>query len=216
MKTKKLITGIIFGLLIPIILIWCTSKESAPKDSSGSSELSKYIKKKTLIGFSQLGSESGWREAETNSIKDIPNQDSDIILKFADGQQKQQKQIQDIKSFIAQKVNVIAIDPVVETGWDEVLKEAKDANIPVIIVDRQIQVSDENLYKCFLGSDFEEEGKRAAKILIDKFGKDAVLNIAELQGSLNSSAQVGRKKGFDEVIKDCPNYKIIKSETGNF
>jgi ABC-type sugar transport system substrate-binding protein len=216
MKWKKIIRGITCGLLMPAILIGCTSKPNTYAGSSGSSEISQYIKKKTLIGFSQLGSESGWRAAETSSIKDIPTQDSNVILKFADGQQKQEKQIQDIKSFIAQKVNVIAIDPVVETGWDEILQEAKDANIPVIIVDRQIKVSDESLYKCFLGSDFEEEGQRAAKVLIDKFGKDATLNIAELQGSLNSSAQVGRKKGFDEVIKDCPNYKIIKSQTGDF
>jgi len=137
-------------------------------------------------------------------------------LKFSDGQQKQENQIKAIRSFIAQKVDIIALDPVVETGWDTVLKEAKDAKIPVVIVDRKVTVSDESLYKCFLGSDMVEEGKKAAQVIIDKFGKDAKLNIAELQGTVGSTAMVGRQQGFNDTIKDCPNYKIIKSQTGDF
>lgn len=172
-------------------------------------------KKKIVIGFAQVGAESGWRTAETNSVKDIPNQNPDMELKFSDGQQKQENQIKAIRSFIAQKVDVIALDPVVESGWDTVLKEAQDAKIPVIIVDRSVN-SDQSLYNAFLGSDMEEEGKKAAKIIIDHFGKDKPCNIAELQGTVGSSAMVGRQKGFNEAIKDYPNIKIIKSQTGDF
>ena len=130
---------------------------------------------KKVIGFAQVGAESGWRTAETDSIKSIPTLDPNFDLKFSDGQQKQENQIKAIRSFIAQKVDIIALDPVVETGWDTVLKEAKDAKIPVVIVDRKVTVSDESLYKCFLGSDMVEEGKKAAQVVIDKFGKDAKL-----------------------------------------
>jgi len=171
---------------------------------------------KKIIGFAQVGAESGWRTAETDSIKTIPTLDDKFDLKFSDGQQKQENQIKAIRSFIAQKVDLIALDPVVETGWDTVLKEAKDAKIPVVIVDRKVTVSDESLYKCFLGSDMVEEGKKAAQIIIDQFGKDAKLNIAELQGTVGSTAMVGRQQGFNDTIKDCPNYKIIKSQTGDF
>ncbi|WPC39343.1 ABC transporter substrate-binding protein [Clostridium sp. JS66] len=211
MKFKKLAALASSVILATSIFAGCGGSSSSTSTSSSDSS-----KKKVVIGFAQVGAESGWRTAETNSIKEIPKLDPNVDLKFSDGQQKQENQIKAIRSFIAQKVSVIALDPVVETGWDTVLKEAKDAKIPVVIVDRGVKVSDESLYTCFLGSDMEEEGKRAAKLIIDHFGKDAKLNIAELQGTVGSSAMVGRQKGFNETIKDCPNYKIIKSQTGDF
>lgn len=173
----------------------------------GSQQTSSSNKKK-VIGFAQVGAESGWRTAETTSIKEIPKLDSNFELKFSDGQQKQENQIKAIRSFIAEKVNVIALDPVVETGWDTVLREAKNAKIPVVIVDRNVKVSDQSLITAFLGSDMEEEGKRAAKIIIDKFGKDAKLNIAELQGTVGSTAMIGRQKGFNETIKIVQTIKL--------
>ncbi|OOM11758.1 ABC transporter substrate-binding protein [Clostridium saccharobutylicum] len=212
MKFKKMIALVASTVLCVGMLAGCGSTSS----SAGSQSTSSKSSDKKVIGFAQVGAESGWRTAETDSIKSIPTLDSNFDLKFSDGQQKQENQIKAIRSFIAQKVDLIALDPVVETGWDTVLQEAKDAKIPVVIVDRNVTVSDDSLYKCFLGSDMEEEGKKAAQIVIDQFGKDAKLNIAELQGTVGSTAMVGRQKGFNETIKDCPNYKIVKSQTGDF
>lgn len=212
MKLKKMVALMASTVLCIGMLVGCGSAGSG---SAGQAAKEKSSDKK-VIGFAQVGAESGWRTAETDSIKTIPTLDPNFDLKFSDGQQKQENQIKAIRSFIAQKVDLIALDPVVETGWDTVLKEAKDANIPVVIVDRKVTVSDESLYECFLGSDMVEEGKKAAQIVIDEFGKDAQLNIAELQGTVGSTAMVGRQQGFNEAIKDCPNYKIIKSQTGDF
>lgn len=207
MKLKKIMTFVTAALMVTCLFSGCQSSSTSTSSSGGN--------KKIVLGFAQVGAESGWRTAETNSIKDIPKKNPDIQLKFSDGQQKQENQIKAIRSFIAQKVDVIALDPVVETGWDTVLKEAQDAKIPVIIVDRSVNAP-KSLYTAFLGSDMEEEGKRAAKIVIDGFGKDKKCNIAELQGTVGSSAAVGRQKGFNETIKEYPNIKIIKSESGDF
>jgi simple sugar transport system substrate-binding protein len=217
MKLKKMIALVASTVLCIGMLAGCGGSASNNQSAQTSAQTSdKSASAKKVIGFAQVGAESGWRTAETDSIKSIPTLDSNFDLKFSDGQQKQENQIKAIRSFIAQKVDLIALDPVVETGWDTVLKEAKDAKIPVVIVDRKVTVSDDSLYQCFLGSDMVSEGKKAAQILIDKFGKDATLNIAELQGTVGSTAMVGRQQGFNDAIKDCPNYKIIKSQTGDF
>ena len=171
--------------------------------------------KKIVIGFAQVGAESGWRTAETASIKAIPTKYPNITIKFSDAQQQQQNQLKAVRSFIAQKVDVIAIDPVVETGWDTVLREAKQAKIPVIIVDRSVD-SNSSLYTASLGSNMELEGQRAAKIVIDHFGKTKKANIVELQGTAGSSAAVGRDKGFNETIKPYKNIKILRVENADF
>ena len=207
MKFKKVAAVIAAMMLATSLFAGCASGSGGK--SGGSS-------KKKVIGFAQVGAESGWRTAETTSIKSIPKLDANYELKFSDGQQKQENQIKAIRTFIAEKVDIIAVDPVVETGWDTVLKEAKDAKIPVVIVDRSVKVSDDSLYTCFLGSDMELEGKKAAQLVIDKFGKDAKVNIAEIQGTVGSSAMVGRQKGFNETIAPYSGYKIIKSQTGDF
>lgn len=213
MKLKKMMALVASTILCVSMFVGCGGANAG----GGSTQAASGSKsEKKVIGFAQVGAESGWRTAETDSIKTIPTLDSNFDLKFSDGQQKQENQIKAIRSFIAQKVDLIALDPVVETGWDTVLKEAKDAKIPVVIVDRKVTVSDESLYKAFLGSDMVEEGKKAAQIIIDQFGKDATLNIAELQGTVGSTAMVGRQQGFNDTIKACPNYKIIKSQTGDF
>lgn len=169
--------------------------------------------KKLVLGFSQIGAESGWRTAETASIKAAAKA-AGITLKFSDAQQKQENQIKALRSFIAQKVDVIALAPVVESGWDTVLQEAKKAKIPVIIVDRTINVKDESLYATFVGSDFPLEGKNAAiemaKLLNNKG------NIVELQGTVGSSAQVDRLKGFADEISKHPDIKMLASQSGDF
>lgn len=173
-------------------------------------------KKKITLGFSQIGAESEWRTANTKSIEEA-SKAAGIELKFSDAQQKQENQIKAIRSFIAQKVDVIAFSPVVETGWEPVLREAKAAKIPVILTDRAVDTKDESLWVTFIGSDFVEEGRRAAKWLVEKM-KDhqGTVNIVELQGTVGSAPAIDRKKGFEEVIKDKPNFKILRSQTGDF
>jgi ABC-type sugar transport system substrate-binding protein len=172
--------------------------------------------KKITLGFSQIGAESEWRTANTKSIKESADA-AGINLKFSDAQQKQENQIKAIRAFIAQKVDVIAFSPVVETGWEPVLREAKAAKIPVILTDRSVNVKDDSLWVSFMGSDFVEEGRRAANWLVDKT-KDAAgpINIVELQGTVGSAPAIDRKKGFEEIIKDKAKYKIIRSQTGDF
>jgi ABC-type sugar transport system substrate-binding protein len=141
--------------------------------------------KKIVLGFSQIGAESEWRTANTESIKQAAK-DAGIELKFSDAQQKQENQIKAIRSFIAQRVDVIAFSPVVESGWETVLKEAKSAGIPVILSDRAVDVKDDSLWVSFMGSDFVEEGRRAANWLVeylDKKGVKGDVNIVGFRGS---------------------------------
>ncbi|QYR22392.1 ABC transporter substrate-binding protein [Paenibacillus sp. sptzw28] len=172
--------------------------------------------KKVTLGFAQVGAESGWRTANTTSIQDSAKE-AGFDLKFSDAQQKQENQIKAIRTYIQQKVDVIAFSPVVESGWDTVLKEAKDAGIPVILTDRAVDSKDTSLYETFIGSDFVEEGRRAGQWLVDKY-KDAAgdVNIVELQGTTGSAPANDRKAGFAEVIKSNPNLKVIASQTGDF
>jgi len=175
-----------------------------------------FAQKKIVLGFSQIGAESEWRTANTESIKSSAAA-SGIELKFADAQQKQENQIKAIRSFIAQKVDVIAFSPVVESGWDTVLMEAKAAKIPVILTDRAVDSKDKTLYVTFMGSDFIEEGRKAGKWLLDfEKGKPGPINIVELQGTVGSAPAIDRKKGFEEIISGDPRMKIIRSQTGDF
>jgi simple sugar transport system substrate-binding protein len=166
-----------------------------------------------VVGFAQVGAESGWRTANTKSIKDEAAKRG-ITLKFSDAQQKQENQITAVRAFIAQNVDVIILAPIVETGFEPVLRDAKRAGIPVVLSDRRANVSDESLYATFVGSDFVEEGRRAARFLVEKTGGKAT--IAELQGTPGSAPANDRKKGFEEVIKGHPGMKIALSQTGDF
>ncbi|HET6530282.1 MAG TPA: ABC transporter substrate-binding protein [Actinoplanes sp.] len=168
------------------------------------------------LGFSQVGAESGWRTANTKSIQESAAA-AGIELKFADAQQKQENQIKAIRSYIAQKVDVIAFSPVVETGWDAVLQEAKAANIPVILTDRAVDSQDTSLYKTFIGSDFVVEGEKAGDWLIKEYeGKSDPVNIVQLEGTTGSAPANDRKSGFEGKIKADPKFKVIASQTGEF
>jgi simple sugar transport system substrate-binding protein len=169
-----------------------------------------------VLGFSQIGAESEWRTANTNSITQAAA-DAGITLKFSDAQQKQENQIKALRSFIAQRVDVISFSPVVETGWETVLQEAKAAKIPVIITDRAVQVSDDSLYLSLIGSDFVEEGRRAGKWLLENVAnRKGDIRIVELQGTVGSAPANDRKKGFEEAIAAEPRLKIVRSQTGDF
>ena len=175
-----------------------------------------FAQKKIVLGFAQVGAESEWRTANTKSIKESAPA-AGIELKFSDAQQKQENQIKAIRSYIAQKVDVIAFSPVVQSGWDTVLKEAKAAKIPVILTDRAVDSKDTSLYVTFIGSDFVEEGRKAGRWLTDaKKGDKGPVNIVELQGTVGSAPAIDRKKGFEEIIKADPKFKVIRSQTGDF
>jgi simple sugar transport system substrate-binding protein len=169
------------------------------------------------LGFSQVGSESGWRSANTTSIKDAATA-AGITLKFSDAEQKQENQIQAIRDYIAQKVDVISFSPVVSSGWDTVLKEAKAANIPVVLTDRQVD-SDASLWVSLVGSDFENEGERAATILAKVLAQSPVkqVNIAVLEGTTGSAPALQRAAGFKKVMTaSYPDWKVVVSQTGDF
>lgn len=170
---------------------------------------------KIVLGFSQIGAESEWRTANTESIKQSAK-DAGIELKFSDAQQKQENQIKAIRSFIAQKVDVIAFSPVVESGWGTVLREAKAAKIPVILSDRAVNEKDDSLWVSFMGSDFVEEGRKAGRWLLENYKGQGDVNIVELQGTVGSAPAIDRKKGFEEILKAQPRFKIIRSQTGDF
>ena len=169
-------------------------------------------KKAVKVGFAQTGAESAWRTANTASMKSEAEKRG-IDLKFSDAQGKQENQIRAVRSFITQGVDVIVIAPIVETGWDPVLREAKRAKIPVILTDRTIQTADESLFACFIGSDFYEEGRMAADWLAKFSGGKGT--IVELQGTPGSAPANERRTAFGDAVANYPGLKIIDSQSGD-
>ena len=168
---------------------------------------------KLVVGFSQIGAESGWRSAETKMAQQEAEKRG-IDFKLADAQQKQENQIKAVRAFIAQGVDAIFIAPVVETGWTSVLKEAQEAEIPVFLLDRLIDAKDEALYTSAVVSDQVLEGRMAADWLVEATGGNC--NIVELQGTVGASVTNNRKKGFEEGIANHAGMKIIRSQSGDF
>ena len=170
-----------------------------------------------VVGFSQLGAESSWRIANTESME-AAAKEAGFGLMMENANQKQEKQIDAIRSFIAYQVDVIVFSPIVENGWDNVLNEAKSAGIPVILMDRMIETSDESLYTSYVGADFYAEGKRAGEYLIRK--ADAInaehMNIAEICGTRDSTPMRDRQRGFMDVIGSDPRFTVIASVDGDF
>lgn len=169
--------------------------------------------KKIVVGFAQTGAESAWRVANTESIKSEAAKRG-VELKFADGEGKSEKQIQAVRSFVAQKVDLIILAPIKTAGWDVILRDAKRANIPVIVMDRKVQVADESLYTAFIGSDFYTEGKMAADWLAKNAGPRR--KIVELQGTPGSDPANERRKAFAEAMSKHEGFKIIASQSGDF
>jgi ABC-type sugar transport system substrate-binding protein len=206
---KKIIGMAAAGALL-LALAGCASGGDSG-ESSGPKELSDLV-----VGFAQVGAESGWRTANTKDIQDS-FKEADIPLKFSDAQQKQENQIKAIRSYIQQGVDVIAFSPVVETGWDAVLNEAKDAGIPVVLTDRAVDSKDDSLYVTFLGSDFIKEGEKAGQWVLDEY-KDATepVKIIQLEGTTGAAPAIDRAEGFADTIKSNPNLQVVASQTGDF
>lgn len=173
-----------------------------------------------VVGLAQVGSESDWRIVNTQSYKETFTEENGYYLLFEDGQQKQENQVKAVRNFILQEVDYIVLDPIVETGWDAVLKEAKDAGIPVILVDRYIQAEDSDLYTCWVGSDFKAEGENAGKWLLDylkdKKRSEEEIQIVTLQGTLGSTAQIGRTEGFNRILNRQKNWVMLEQQSGEF
>ena len=189
-------------------------------EPAGAQQLTEQIDDEAVVvGFSQIGSESDWRIANTQSVKDTLSGDGFYLL-FEDAQQKQEKQVKAIRNFILQDVDYIVLNPIVETGWDLVLQEVKDAHIPVIVVDRQVKVEEDDLYTCWIGSDFEKEGRDAGEWLasyLEEAGRDQEkINIVILEGTTDSSAQIGRTKGFESVLAEHDNWNLLDKQDGDF
>jgi len=176
-----------------------------------------------IVGFSQIGAESAWRTCNTRSVQDAAAEKG-VQLVYDNAEQKQENQIKALRSFIAYQVDVIVFVPIVTDGWDNVLQEARDAGIPVLVTDRKIHVDDQSLYAGFIGTDSLREGRNAGLFVLNKFKNKSELlnetkeyiNIVELFGTEGSSVAIGRAEGFREVLKSHPQYRIIYSKSGDF
>ncbi len=209
MKLKpaaKILTSLA-ALTLLLTLFGCATPSPEPAPTAAQKTY-----KDMVVGFSQVGAESEWRTGNTTSIQEAADK-LGVELQFSDGQQLQENQIKAIRTFIAQRVDVIGFSPVVESGWDSVLQEAKDAGIPVILVDRRADVP-ENLYTTLMGSDFVEEGRNAGRVMVKLLNGKG--RIVELTGTFGSAPAIDRYNGFREIIKDYPDMKIIASQDGDF
>lgn len=232
---KKLIIILVVFLTIPITLVSCSLRPVKILQYSEIDNAEDSDSDLIVVGFSQLGSESDWRTANTKSIQNALTEENGFSLIFSNGRQRQENQIKDVRSFIFQEVDYIVIAPTTETGWDTVLQEAKEAGIPVILVDRMIDTKDESLYVASVGTDKYEEGRKAGEWLeqyLDKKSKEKPsgkvktkqknkadsedVNIVVLEGTQNSTAQLGRSRGFIEIAQKHENWKILAQEDGDF
>ncbi len=176
-------------------------------------------KSRIVVGFSQVGAESDWRSTNTESMKSALSASNGFTLIFEDGQQKQANQIRAIRTFIQQEVDYIVLAPVTENGWDTVLQEAKDAGIPVILVDRMVNVEDESLFTCWVGSNFEMEAKKVAEWLNQYMELQGVapgdVNVVNIQGTLGATAQIGRTKGLSDAAQKY-GWNLLAEVSGDF
>ena len=216
MKKRKLL-GLILSVVMVVAMLGGCGGASNDKTSSGDGGSGDGKKDLITIGFSQVGAESDWRTANTESMKSTFTAENGYRLIFDDAQQKQENQLKAIRNFIQQEVDYIVLAPVTESGWDAVLKEAKDADIPVIIVDRMVDVSDDSLYTAWVGSNFKLEGQKACAWL--KAYQDAKkldkINIVDIQGTIGASAQIGRTEALNEAVK-ANGWNLLAQQTGEF
>ena len=172
------------------------------------------------VAFSQIGQESDWRTANTDSIKAAIEGHEGWELIYDDAQQKQENQIKALRNFITQGVDVILFTGVVSTGWEEVLKEVNEEGIPLLLIDRLPDCIDQIDYVAAFGGDFVEEGRRqvawAGEYLKAQGRGDEAVNVVIMEGTTGASAQVGRTEGNLAAIKDYPNMTVVGQQSGNF
>ncbi len=219
---KKLLALLLVMCLMTTVFVGCTTTDPAAETTTPAETEEPTTESDDLIvvGYAQVGAESDWRMANTESFKSTFTAENGYELIFVDGQQKQENQIKAIRDFIQQGVDYIVLAPVVETGWETVLGEAQQAGIPVILSDRMVDVSDESLFTCWVGGNFVKEGEDAGKWLIEDLAADGrsdeEINIVTLQGTIGASAQVGRTEGFAAIVAENPNWNMLELQTGEF
>lgn len=208
-KVKKCGLLLMIALLPAALLFGCGTAE--PEESQTDN---------IVIGFSEVGAESDWRVANTESMRNTFSEENGYELLFNDAKQKQENQIAAIRNYILQGVDYIVLAPAVETGWDEVLQEAKDAGIPVIVMDRMISVEDDSLYAAWEGSDFQKEGETAMQWLeeyLEKEGRsDEKISILHVQGTLGATSQIGRTEGLLQGIDAHENWRLLATLPGEY
>lgn len=217
MKKYKMLVWLLLSMLV---FAGCESRRFAENKNSTTNVPSEETESNSIeVGFSQLGAESDWRSANTESMKEALSAQNGYTLVFKDGQQKQSNQITAVRTFIQQDVDYIVLAPVTESGWDSVLEEAKEAGIPVILVDRLVDVSDKSLYQCWVGSDFELEAKKVCEWLNQYAAARGIdskdLHIVDLQGTMGSTAQIGRTLGLEEAAEKY-GWDIVAQEEADF
>ena len=172
------------------------------------------------IGFSQIGQESDWRTANTDSVCGAIEDHEGWDLVYSDGQQKQENQIQALNNFITQGVDYILFTGVVTSGWDEILAEVNENEIPLILIDRIPDCADKIDYVAAFGGDFPLEGRRQiqwAGEYLKSLGRDGeTVNVAIMEGTTGSDAQVGRTEGNLAALEDYPFLEVVAQQTGNF
>ncbi len=203
---------LVIAVCLSVLLCGCV-KEG--QHAAGASEAQLIV-----VGFSQVGAESEWRVANTESMKAALTEENGYELIYEDARQEQENQIRAIRTFIQQGVDYIVFSPIVETGWNSILQEAKEANIPVIVTDRYIEPEVEDLYTAYIGSDFHKEGEKAVKWLEDLLGKQGrtkdPIRIVHIQGTMGSSAQIGRTTALEQAVKRHSNWEMVAQECGDF
>lgn len=201
-------------IAVCLVILLCGCVKAARPDAEVSED------KLIVVGFSQVGAESEWRVANTESIKAALSEENGYELIFDDARQKQENQFRAIRNFIQQDVDYIVFSPKVETGWNSILQEAKDAGIPVIVTDRYIEAGDEGLYTAYIGSDFRKEGEKAVEWLEDLLEKqgrtEEPIRIVHIQGTIDSSAQIGRTAALEQAIDRNSNWEMAAQECGDF
>jgi len=204
----------VFLLAVSLSLLLCGClQEVQPVPDDTEKEL-------ITVGFSQVGAESEWRVANTENIKATLSEENGYELIFDDARNEEENQKKAIRKFIQQGVDYIVFSPRVEKGWDSILQEAKEAGIPVIVIDRYIEAKDEDLYTAFVGSDFRKEGEKAVawlEQLLEEQGRtEDLIHIVHIQGTIGSSAQIGRTLALEKAINRHPNWMLVAQEDGDF
>jgi len=207
----------LLAMFICLIILFCIgcSKEEQPEPIFGNTE-----DKLIVVGFSQVGAESEWRVTNTENVKSTLSEENGYVLFFDDARQEQENQIRAIRMFIQQGVDYIVFSPKVETGWNSILMEAKEANIPVIVIDRYIDQPDDELYTAYIGSDFYKEGEIAVKWLTEFLKKrgreEEPIRIVHIQGTIGSTPQLGRTAALEAAIEQRSNWELVAQECGDF